>query len=99
MRAGVSDAERASRRSVEIYEALYRQTPENVEIKPRYAGSLCSIGKYAQAKRLVDARVPNHPYASQLARFIEAQAPGVAARPGPDKQSWFSKVFGKNLGN
>jgi tetratricopeptide (TPR) repeat protein len=65
----VTDAAAAYRRAVELREALYAAYPDNVDIKAGYAGSLCAVGRFAKAARLIDevlALVPEHPYANQL---------------------------------
>jgi hypothetical protein len=56
-----------------LQEALYAANPDHVEIKVGYAGSLCAVGRFAEAGRLVDAvlaLVPEHAYANQLRRYI-----------------------------
>jgi hypothetical protein len=47
-----------------------------VDIKIGYAGSLCVVGRFAEAGRLVDevlALVPEHPYANQLRHYMAQQ--------------------------
>ena len=69
------DAEAAYRRSVEILEELYRLNPGNIEIKTGFAGSLCSVGRFAEARKLVNevlAVVPRHPYANQLDNWLRS---------------------------
>jgi hypothetical protein len=70
------DAESAYRRSVEIREVLWRADPDNVEIKAGYAGSLCLVGRFEEAERLIGellALVPDHPYAMQVKGFLASR--------------------------
>jgi len=72
----VQEAEAVSRRAVALQEALHAANPDNVEIKARYAGSLCAVGRFAEAGRLVDevlALVPEHPYANRIQRNVAQQ--------------------------
>jgi len=59
-----------------LREALYAANPDHVEIKAGYAGSLCAVGRFAEAGRLLDevlALVPEHPDANQLRRYVAQQ--------------------------
>ena len=54
-------------------EAAYRRA---IDLRVGYAGSLCALGQFAEAGRLVDevlALVPEHPYANQLRRYVAQQ--------------------------
>jgi tetratricopeptide (TPR) repeat protein len=100
----VEPAEKAYRRSVEIFEALWRANRGNVEITARYAGSLCSVGRWDEAERLVNevlAKVGRHPYANQVKRYIVANRPRSGQRATiPDqatadvKQPWWKRWTG-----
>jgi tetratricopeptide (TPR) repeat protein len=71
----VSEAEAIHRRSVALCDTLWRANPGNVEVKAGYAGSLCAVGRFTEAKHLIDevlALVPEHPYANQLRRYLDA---------------------------
>jgi tetratricopeptide (TPR) repeat protein len=60
-------------RGVEIREALWRADPEDLGIKLGFAASLCGVGRFAQAERLVDevlAVVPQQPYANRLKEYL-----------------------------
>jgi tetratricopeptide (TPR) repeat protein len=69
-------AQRAYERSLEIRERLHAENPINIEFTTGYADSLCSVKRYAEAKRLVDevlALVPGYRYANEVARRIARQ--------------------------
>ena len=102
----VAPAEAAYRRSVEIREALWKANPTHVEIKAGYAGSLCNVGRWDEAERLVDEVlevVPRHPYANQVKRYIVANRPRsggramISAQATEDvKQPWWKRWLGGN---
>jgi tetratricopeptide (TPR) repeat protein len=74
-----AEAERAYRRAVDTYAALWAGNPGQIEIKLRYAGSLCSVGRWDEAERLVNevlGQVPQHPFANQVRRYIERHRSG-----------------------
>ncbi len=74
----VEPAEPAFRRSVEIFQAFWNDNRQNVEIAAGYAGSLCNVGRWDEAEERVDevlAKVPKHPYANHLKRYIVANRP------------------------
>ena len=82
----VAEAEQAYRRSVEIREVLWKANPEHIEITVSFAWSLCSVGRWGEADRLVGEvleRVPNHPDANQLRDYIASQRRGVRRRRRP----------------
>ena len=73
-----TEMEAACYRIVTLREALYAANPDNVEIKVSYAASLCAVGQYAEAERLVDAvltLMPEHPYANKLRHDIMREMP------------------------
>ncbi len=100
----VEPAETAYRRSVEIREALWKDNPTHIEIKAGYAGSLSNVGRWDEAERLVDevlVKVPRHPYANQLKRYIAAKRPrsGSGAMVSDQaaavaKQPWWKRWLG-----
>jgi hypothetical protein len=60
---------REMRKAVTLREALHQARPDNVDIKVGYASSLCAVGQFAEARRLVDevlVLMPGYPYANQL---------------------------------
>lgn len=69
-------AEVALRSSADIHEGLFVANPGDVEIKAGFAGSLCRVGRWDEAERLIDQVLdvlPLHPYANELKRFIRSQ--------------------------
>jgi tetratricopeptide (TPR) repeat protein len=78
-------AEAAYRRAVQLREVLWQANPEQVEIKIGYAGSLCAVGRFAEARPLVNdvlALIPDHPDANQLQRYLATI-----------KRSWWTRLF------
>jgi tetratricopeptide (TPR) repeat protein len=74
----IEPAAKAYGRSVEIYEVLWKDNPQHVEITAGFAGSLCDVGRWHEAEQRVNevlAKVPRHPYANQLKRYIVASRP------------------------
>jgi hypothetical protein len=94
----VADAQQAYRRSVEIREALWSANPEDIEIKAGCAGSLCNVGRWVDAERLVDevvALVPGHPYANQLKRYIAANRSSGGVASAARRPHWWRRRFGR----
>lgn len=75
----VEPAETAFRRGAEILEPLHRIVPEHVETALCLAQARSGLRQWDEAERLVDAvlvRVPRHPFANQLKRYIVAMRGG-----------------------